>query len=571
MKRFFLTLLIIALAFALFSCIGGAGDVSIDTSDDVSVDISDISEFESEAVSESPDESEDESEASLTESEDFSVDSEISENESAISEAESEVSEDVSAEESVYEVVYHTEYKPLVPLHTGDYRDEYIISDKRHVGYCFDYPYTIFFEYFGNRINNFKIFSNAFTSEDFYNVYFGFVLEYYKITKEEYIAFLDAVVDMNDPKAVEEFDRRYPLLRYVNGWYSENHWEDPLLIAVNAKENVKHYYAQTRDGKHNSLYYIIHEVLIEHVGEKEFKKFLKEYEGTTDCNILKFIEYFDIDYKEFGNLMAKTNSHLYTTRFVYGSKDEQEAYFGFYDDNMQSLNKFNPRISPFHDTVPELTSPNHDVRLFSIDNEFLIYFLGYDDNYPNVENPEKLHEFERLFGKTAYNNYAFFIKYYGITEEEWKNFLNEMYNTADQYNIENELLGRLVADFDLLFKEEHFLSSVKTEHFSSKGMSNYETYYAKVTDDRYNEIYYTIDRKLIEHVGIRAFNKFLEKYEGTSDCNIIKFLEFNDLSAHDVRYVYKKITAIPYNVSILYMDSDSEDFQKYFGYGTLER
>ena len=567
-------ILFLALALSLASCGNRQG-----TDDSLGGDVS-FSESENSTADVSPDESADES-AEVSDTESSEPDESVPEvSEGEVSEA------DVSKEEEFhYDVVYHTEYVPE-RLGMRDGGDMYSAGDGWHIGACFDYPPQSFYEYFSDRITREAraLFRNAYVIDGHSaDLYFGFWLEYFKITKDEYIAYLDYAVDMDDPKAVYEFDSRYPLVRYVNGWYSENNMEDPYLVANDAKYVPKHYYAKNRDGEHNSLYYTINEDLINYVGEKKFKEYLKKYENTTNCNILTFIEYFDIDYLEFSKAISGPAPETYVPRFIYGSKREQEAFFGFYDNaSVGLLGAFNPFVLPSRELAFDYVDPFHDPRIYGFSQEFMIYFLGYENKIP-VERPEKLHEFERLFEGTFQYNYSFFIKYYGITEEEWKEFLNVMYYDNSQSDNSPYIrdCGDIEFDFDLLFREEHFLDSVKTAYPFSSGRREckYETYYGEIIDERYNQVYYTIDRLLIEHVGKKAFQKFLDKYEGTADCNIIKFLEFNDLSQNDVKYVYRNTSyyggdaywgnCMPYNFSILYMDPKSEDFQKYFGYGVL--
>ena len=582
MKRFSIVILLLAFVFLFSACDNNAFDSDESfVSEAVSEESSQISSTESQdiEVSEMPDESGEASDVSPMESEGVSEDVEASEDESAVSEAESEVSEDVSAEESVYEVVYHTEYKPIFPGVDENEDIAYSFYDQWHNPEFFEYPRSDFREYFSDRItsNNYSLFRNAFIYSDHQAISYGFWLEYFKITKEEYIAYLDYVLETSDNKEIYRLDYCDPLIRYVDGWYGENYWLEPLHIDPNAAYVPKDYHSKTRDGKHNSLYYIIPGRLIEHVGEKEFKKFLDKYEGTTDCNILTFIDYFDIDYKKYTKIYSQKiesdsyqlqrarSYQIHVPRFLFGSKEEQDAYFGFYDDDISALDVFNPKTPPSSETVFYNYSKFYDGQIFFFNNQFMIHYLGYEDKSPLVK-PEVEHEFERLFSGTMQHNYAFFIDYYGITEKEWIDFLHSTSLPSGS--------GYLISDLDLLFREDNFMDSFKTDS-PAWDICEYETYFGEIIDDKYNQVYYTIDRMLIKHVGIKAFNKFLEKYEGTADCNIIKFLEFNELSINDLRYVYRssqyRSDIMPYNFKILYMDSDSEDFQKYFGYGTLDR
>lgn len=505
--------------------------------------------------------------------------SEVSEPEESEPE-ESEVSEpeESEPEESIYEVVYHTEYIPKAGFE--DIYMENFASDRWHYDAYFQNPPSSFYEYFSDRYTTEHRFlmDNAYEVDSLYEEFsYGFWLEYFKITKEEYIAYLDWAVDMNDPEAVEKFDKAYPLARCVSGWYSGNYYTYEHFVLPNAAYKPDHYYAKNTDGKHNSRYYAIHESLIEYVGESKFEEFLEKYEDTTDCNIVKFVEYFDLDYVEFNKAMAKRrysdiyepqykSATFYLSRFIYGSDAERDAFFGFYDGDIWALSVFVPREMHYStDMFYGNLTKFHDPRVFGLSTAFKNYFMIDPETGEYTEEAKK---FEKIFGGTYLHNYSFYIDYYGITREEWQAFLDKVISDTKDLNTAyaNKLIiGELAFDIDLLFGDVRFLDCPQIEYATDYP---YYTYYGEIMDDRYNEYYYMIDRRLIEHVGLKAFNKFLEKYEGTADCNLMKFLEFNDLSKYDVDYVYRSEYGEPvmkaYNASIL-DKPDSEEFMAFFG------
>lgn len=52
--------------------------------------------------------------------------------------------------------------------------------------------------------------------------------------------------------------------------------------------------------------------------------------------------------------------------------------------------------------------------------------------------------------------------------------------------------------------------------------------------------YFTIDYKLIEYVGKDKFEEFKNKFAGTEDFNIVKFVKYFDISKEEFLEIYKE-------------------------------
>jgi len=86
-----------------------------------------------------------------------------------------------------------------------------------------------------------------------------------------------------------------------------------------------------------------------------------------------------------------------------------------------------------------------------------------------------------------------------------------------------------------------------------------QDYYTSLADrGGYTKYYYIIDRILIEHVGVDAFNAWLDSV-GDKDQNIVKFIEYFEIT----REVYNSLCAnhniTPYNPDYLFGTPEMQD------------
>lgn len=471
--------------------------------------------------------------------------------------SETEASENDTSDDSKYVFVPHTEYVPNPKYTNICYGSEECICDGKHSHYFlndFLYDKESFYSEFG--ISEFyanRFFTYYYFSDD-YNL--GFLLEYFDISKEDYIAYLDKIVNESN---VQMIDENYPYFRYVNGLYSENYMEEEKIINSQYEKKGETYYAQNRDGIHNSIYYTIDYRLIDHVGEEKFNEYLS---NTDDVNILSFIDYFDIDWYTFSGVINKDrgNARPYNVYYVYGTEKDREGYFG----TVSTVASYRPStFIPFAHPDDDYYTPNsdgiHDPRYFVISEDIFSKVLGEEVKFTNAFL--ETNDFAKLYYNTENWNYGFLIEYYGVKYNEWFEWCRDLpfnYKTLEQ-------------EYDLWFNQR-YEQNVQTisMYYTFPEVS---TYYGEKIDSKYNSTYYKIDRKLILEVGEENFKQFLDKYEGSTDCNILKFIEEFNLNKSDFERIYdlslpenkyRKIT--PYNIEKLFDDPET-----YFGYAKTEK
>ena len=160
-------------------------------------------------------------------------------------------------------------------------------------------------------------------------------------------------------------------------------------------------------------------------------------------------------------------------------------------------------------------------------------------------NDEKLTEYEKLFWGTEAYNLAELLEYYGISWDEYIGFYvgNEydrmmcLGKHADNLGTKNVKDGKppyavCPQYFNDGWAKEEFWNH---EDFIVDGYvpGEYEDYYTSVPDrGNYMRRAYIIDGKLIEHIGLEAFNEWLDETED-KDQTIWNFVEHFGLS--DVR------------------------------------
>ncbi|MBR6776438.1 MAG: hypothetical protein IKM27_01690 [Clostridia bacterium] len=167
----------------------------------------------------------------------------------------------------------------------------------------------------------------------------GAVLDYYGITKEEYIEYFNSTLP-EAPEGEMPFFAPYSIYIYhYDALFAEQYWNHPFyLVSDYVPPEIDSYYTSLEDrGGYTKRYYRIDRLLIEYVGVDEFEKWLDEKEDV-DQNILDFVKYFGITreiyediYRETCYLVdmygAKWHRLPYNTDYLFGTPEMQDEYF----------------------------------------------------------------------------------------------------------------------------------------------------------------------------------------------------------------------------------------------------
>lgn len=162
------------------------------------------------------------------------------------------------------------------------------------------------------------------------------MLDYYGITKEEYIEYYNSTL----PEAPEGERPRFLLSLYVyryDAMFADQYWNHPdFLLSDYVLPEIDSYYTSLEDrGGYTKRYYRIDSLLIEHVGVDEFEKWLEEKEDV-DQNILDFVEYFGITREIYEDVYRETCYDIYTRKWIllpynpdylFGTPEMQDEYF----------------------------------------------------------------------------------------------------------------------------------------------------------------------------------------------------------------------------------------------------
>ncbi len=286
---------------------------------------------------------------SITEESDTSkIDVSVPEESSVSEEPPSEISETEESQTEVTEAYvwygqkeldqWYANYKAEIEARTGNKRT----ADGKHVRYYNSNSGEVI------RYINLKAGTNEhygiFDTE--YRAMFGCtediatpaMLDYYGITKEEYIEYYNSLlpaVPEGEIPLVDLMGYRYEAL------FSEQYWNHPdFLLSDYVPPEIDSYYTSLEDrGGYTKRYYRIDRLLIEYVGVDEFEKWLEEKEDV-DQNILDFVKYFGITREIYEDIYRDTcltgpPEYVvvrwlrlpYNTDYLFGTPEMQDEYF----------------------------------------------------------------------------------------------------------------------------------------------------------------------------------------------------------------------------------------------------
>lgn len=158
------------------------------------------------------------------------------------------------------------------------------------------------------------------------------IVEYYGISKEEYIEFCKEYLKERGKAPYGEKPTGLELyMLNWDAWFSEEYWNHPdFWFSDYDGEKYDCYYTSVPDrGDYTRRYYRIDYILIQHVGEENFQKWLDEKEDK-DQNILDFIEYFEITREQYDELIKDYFPIPYNPDYLFGTPEMQEEYFKVY-------------------------------------------------------------------------------------------------------------------------------------------------------------------------------------------------------------------------------------------------
>ena len=166
-------------------------------------------------------------------------------------------------------------------------------------------------------------------------------------------------------------------------------------------------------------------------------------------------------------------------------------------------------------------------------------FCSHEYNYHQIDgwlldyvDESKEQRFIELFGRTEDYNRRFFMDYYGIPKEDyWKIYDKEsILADPDVYNIE-------YYNPDIWFSDDYYMNPLFVQEGKTAPEEN-SVIIKPEGDTIHTDRYFTICESLIDFVGEEEFNEFRDKYGGTADFNILKFIEEFGISKED----FKKCT-----------------------------
>ncbi|MBR6708368.1 MAG: hypothetical protein IKL84_01660, partial [Clostridia bacterium] len=184
----------------------------------------------------------------------------------------------------------------------------------------------------------------------------------------------------------------------------------------------------------------------------------------------------------------------------------------------------------------------------------------FSTNLTNLVPREEVdHYIYELFTGSHDNNHRSFCRYFGITEEQYRESLapkanNPIYSEGGQYQVDHFPAGVYgsYADFINTFVARAFRDDYRTEECIPG------------PDCPHTFTYHTITDEMMDLVGEEKYAEFREKYYGTEDFNIIHFIACFDLTKEQIsRALEESKDPLPaYKVDYLFGDGEMQ--KEYF-------
>jgi len=325
------------------------------------------------------------------------------------------------------------------------------------------------------------------------------------------------------------------------------------------------------DTVHTDMYYTIDYRLINAVGSDKFEAYENEFAGTENFNVLHFLEYFKIDEAKYLELFPESSQSMpYMAFYIYGTKEMQDQYF------CRNTKVYDPEI-------PEAIYTARRRRNGSIlPPPLYIHIRGYSGIASYVTEhfltPEQSEKFKDMFPDENYN-YGQFIDYFGIDKDEFIALVNEQEALiAKDRGMSLEKYRANWADFaslwDIWFSDNYFehpwLINPDAGYSEESGKTITSVFCRYEGDTVHTDMYYTIDYRLINYVGLDKFEAYKEKYAGTENFNVLHFLDHFgiDKELYDKLWFEENIT-LP--IRAKYVFGTKEMQEEYFSRQSLEK
>ena len=209
-----------------------------------------------------------------------------------------------------------------------------------------------------------------------------------------------------------------------------------------------------------------------------------------------------------------------------------ENYYGYAESIDSEID--GTKSAEYEKNTAETVSESSEAGVGN-DTPFCSHVFGYhaiDGWLLDYVDESKEQRFIELFGRTEDCNRRFFMDYYGIPKEKyWEIYDKEsILADPDVYNIE-------YYNPDIWFSDDYYKNPLFVQEGKTAPEEN-SVIIRPEGDTIHTDRYFTICESLIDFVGEEEFNEFRNKYGGTADFNILKFIDEFGISKED----FKKCT-----------------------------
>ena len=406
---------------------------------------------------------------------------------------------------------------------------------------------------------------------------YGSIIERYQISIEEFeAAFREYLLDrlyrsyfLNNSKELIIS----PALYHYKIWF-EDDWRDNELFISSFYEKPKTETVCIRpegDNIHSDAYFTIDHRLIDFVGKEKFGEFRDKYAGTQDFNILKFVDEFGITLQTYRKILKDTipteenvqpkgfcPDWIFPDEDCHGSKDFENEWTLEYRTYFRQKR----RIDILNDPSTQQSSyyKKYVDSYGSISYSLIIECTGIDRNEIDKAIDYLDYDFHHLL------TYADMIDLYSIDKKTFSKAVKKLKESFEGTEEEFIMKYGLCEEVDAWYSSDPANASV----FLREGYQKPEidTVMIRCKSDKvHRNLYYTIDRRLIEYVTPEKFKKFKDKYAGTEDFNILNFVRYFDVTKDEAIKIFYETTPVsygPYPYDLNYLYGPENLCEKYF-------
>ena len=405
---------------------------------------------------------------------------------------------------------------------------------------------------------------------------YGSIIDRYGITKEDFeTALKKYVFVLTEGRKASQSNIILPKELYDFELWFEDGYEDSSEFVWSgykpgATESVT--IRCPDDDIHLDSFYTIDGRLIDFVGADKFEAFKDKYAGTENFNVIRFVQEFRITTEQYQKMIERAGKaagyrvYRFCPEWIFLNNDGEKLWNNNWITEYraycrQSSPAFRTKI--VKETSADYYSPDgkhiDDYCFCTVSSELISMCTGIEE--------EKIVYDSLLYSKHRHTfTYADAIDVYSIPKEVFaenvKKLKENFTGSEDEFTMLYGLCEEVAAWYS---PDPENAATFICEGYQPPEIDT--TMIRCESDKVHRNLYYTIDRKLIEYVTPEKFIEFKDKYAGTEDFNVVNFVKYFNITRLQAMRLFYENTAFvygPYPYDLNYLYGPEELCERYF-------